>query len=125
MAKKFYSIIITVIIVGITFISCSKDTNDFDVEIVIQKTYRNNSQGGSAIVKYQIINIDDEDIRGWNIYFRVSMKSGQQVVAFNGLTYNLEPGEISETLIANGRLPDHFKNSDEPITASLRFIEVY
>lgn len=105
--------------------SCNDNRNNLDAEVHITKFYKTTWQGGSATVNYQVENTGDTDIRGWNIYFRVSMKSGKQVQAFDGLTYDLEVGETSDELLAIGAIPDHFDNVDEPIKATLQLIEVY
>jgi len=53
------------------------------------------------------------------------MVSSKQIKAYDGLTYELEPGETSEILIANGDIPDHFDDVDKPSLAALQLIEVY
>lgn len=106
--------------------SCNKNEfPELDAEVIVIRTYRSNDLGGSANVRYSVKNTSNEIINGWNIYFRVSMNSGQQIDATDGLTYILEPEETSKTLIATGKLPSYFKNEDEPASASLKFIEVY
>jgi hypothetical protein len=106
-------------------ISCKTHEDLLEADVLILGTFKSIDLGGSATVRYQVENIGDKKIRGWNIYFRVSMESGKQVQAFHGLTYDLAIDEISDKLLAYGKIPDHFDDVDKPITATLQLIEVY
>jgi len=103
-------------------VGCSAEQENLDADVTVIRTYK---LGETAFVKYTVENIGEEDIRGWNIYFRVSMISSKQIKAFHGLTYGLQPGETSEILIARGDIPDHFDDVDKPSLAALQLIEVY
>ena len=106
-------------------ISCSAEQKNLDADVLINKYYKYSNYSRIVYVKYQVENTGELPINGWNLYIRVSMKSGNQVVAFDGLTYHLEQNEKSDELIATGTLPDHFKLEDLPINAAVKFIEVY
>lgn len=106
---------------------CSRPTEqeDLEAETHIISYYKGSNFGQKIYVKYQIENICEDSIRGWNIYFRVSMESGKQVLIHDGLTYDLEPGEVSDNIIAYSMIPDHFDDVDSPIMASLKRLEIY
>lgn len=106
----------------LSMIGCTTEPSNLDSEVHIIKV---NKYSEKANVQYQVENIGAKPIRGWHIYFRVSMKSSKQVKAHHGLTYSLEPGEISAKLVATGEIPDHFDDVDVPTTAALQLIEVY
>lgn len=114
------SSILLLILVG-----CSTEQENLDAEVQIIRTFKSIELGGSATVRYKVQNLGNQEIRGWNIYFRVSMTSGKQVQVHHGLTYDLAVGEISEELLAYGKIPEHFDDVDEPSLATLHLIEVY
>ena len=106
----------------IAIISCDHEPNILDAEVNIIRTYK---IGETAFVKYTVENTGDKIIRGWNVYFRISMESSKQIKAHDGLTYDLEVEETSEILIASGEIPDHFNDLDKPSLATLQLIEAY
>ena len=122
---RFLIVVIIVSASTLFLIGCEDASSELDAEVHVIRTFKSIERGGSVNVRYQVENTSDIRIRGWNIYFRVSMASGQQVEAFNGLTYSLNPGEVSKELLANGKIPDHFDGADQPTIASLQLIELY
>jgi len=114
--------VIVLSILLFVLVGCSTEQENLDVEVVVIRTFKISE---SAFVKYTVKNIGEGDIQGWNIYFRVSMESSKQIKAYDGLTYDLEPGQTSEQLIASGDIPDHFNDIDKPSLATLQLIEVY
>lgn len=120
-----YRLQISILLIVLFLLGCSTEQENLDAEVLINKFYKYSNYSRNVCVNYQVENVGEEPIRGWNIYIRVSMKSGNQVVAFDGLTYSLDQNEKSDELIATGTLPDHFKLEDLPINAAVKFIEVY
>ena len=114
--------VFAIILILIILLGCSPEYGILDSNVYINKVSKLSDK---VNVQYQVENIGDKPIRGWHIYFRVSMESSKQVKAHHGLTYSLEPGEISEKLIALGDIPDHFDDVDRPSLAALQLIDVY
>ena len=119
MYKLLYPFLILVLTI---FIACSVEQNNLDSVVHIVKVTK---IGEKVHVQYQVENIGEKPIRGWNIYFRVSMESSKQIKAHHGLTYGLDAKEMSEILVARGDIPDHFDDVDKPSLAALQLIEVY
>jgi len=126
MRKHNYQICTTLLIlIASMIIGCKIDSNFIDAEVTIIDAYRAvGTYGTYAKVSYQVKNISKKRIKGWNIYFRVSLKSGTQVRVHHGTTYDLEPGEKSDTLIAAGYIDDNNAKS-KVLKASLTGIEAY
>ena len=122
---KLIALTLLILIISIIFTGCNAMSDNKDVEVHIIRVFKTKDLGGSVNVRYQIENIGESNVKGWNIYFRVSMQSGKQVEASDGRTYYVFRGGISEVRIATGKIPDHYDDLDIPTVAVLQKIHVY
>ena len=75
-------------------LGCSAEQKNLDAEVYITEFYKTSKYSNNINVMYIVDNIGEESIKGWNIYFRVSMESGNQIEASDGLTYSLNPNDF-------------------------------
>lgn len=107
---NFRSIIVLIflILISITIISCSEDNCYEDIEFTIVSTKQINSQ--IAQIRYTVENTGTIPIHGWKVFFSVHLERGPQLTASESTYYILDPAEISPVRKINVRIPEYYEN---------------
>ncbi|MFC1593313.1 hypothetical protein ACFL3O_00080 [Candidatus Neomarinimicrobiota bacterium] len=117
-------LIILLLLSGSVVISCEDNENNLEAEVNVIRTYKASVLGGAAKVVYTVENTGKMKISGWKAYFYVHMSYEPSLEANDAITYDLEPGEISQNQEASVKIPSHYYNPK--ITgASFRRITLY
>lgn len=125
-----YKYILYILFSLILVFSCDKkDPLEMDVTILSTHTemqwvidlgvYENHRVG---VVEYCTKNIGTRKVNGWKVFFDVHLMNSPQIMAYEGLSYNLQPNEISKTRSVVCLIPEYYGDAYK---ATLKHVEIW